>query len=157
MPPSMSLEAQRDESHHTLTGESQNLSVGDSPARHPWDVDHPYIRRVDGGWQQRSFEESDPAIDHRHYDEEQGKYTYQTGLDPHVRDHPVLYKLLVRTIYHPSDLKHRRRWLRRYFEEGEIVSDAQLARIPDPPVWPKTITTRWPELRRRRGLSDSAT
>lgn len=101
--------------------------------RHPWDVDHPYIERVAGGWQRKS------------------KNTQRVGDfwhdDPNIRNHPVLY-LLFGYAYTGAKaaIKHRRWHNRQRFERGMVISDADLKALPQPKRWPATISHLWPEL-----------
>jgi hypothetical protein len=111
----------------------------DTQGRHQWDIDHPYIKRVPNGWQQK---EAGPR-DHREM------WDYYSAHDPELRTHPALYKLFGQsyTDWRPRDLA---RHLRIRFVYNQVVTDAELAELPDPPRWPKPISDRWPELKRRR-------
>ena len=94
----------------------------------PWnDPDHPYIARVEGGWKKRE----------RNGDEFVLFY---------INCHPVIYKLLGRNgVYRSKDAAHFRAVLKRFFD-GEVISDEDIARIPDPGRWPKELRMRWPQL-----------
>lgn len=104
--------------------------------QHPWDIEHPYIERVPGGWRRKG------DLSH---------FVRYSPDDLNVRNHPVLFLLYRRRSY---DLERRLRWfrscLRHKFECGIILTDGEIAEIPPPKRWTKEVLGKWPDLLRGR-------
>lgn len=111
---------------------------------HPWDIPHPLIERVPGGWRRK-------GDDHIAMHPSRPEFGMFAPEDERVRAHPVLFLLFI--IQGRGLAAIHRNQLKNAFLEGSIISDEEIKALPCVLRWTKAITNQWPELRRRYGTT----
>ena len=103
---------------------------------HPWDVEHPWIERIEGGWKLKETGEHLPEFIH--------------PTSPELLSHPVIYKLFApRGGRITPESRWNRRLLQFRFRDKKVLTDEEVNQLPNPPRWPKPIRERWPELKKK--------